>query len=184
MPYEILFLANENENGNINFGGHIYISVTVRNCGFLYFLRIATLKSYLFSFPFAPFSLFCASHFLFLVWIPRYGYHGGSEWMLHWYIWLFSCITNSPVCWLFLLLLFSCFSRVRPTVCNPMDCSLPGSSVHEILQARVLEWVATPSSRGSSRPRDWASVSCIAGRFFTTELPGKPSSFSYMYVYI
>ena len=40
------------------------------------------------------------------------------------------------------------------TLCNPMDCSLPGSSVHGILQARVLEWVAMPSSRGSSRPRD------------------------------
>ena len=40
-----------------------------------------------------------------------------------------------------------------PTV-DPMDCSLPGSSVHEILQARTLEWVAMPSSRGSSQPRD------------------------------
>ena len=38
--------------------------------------------------------------------------------------------------------------------CNPMDCSLPGSSVHGILQARILEWAAMPSSRGSSRPRD------------------------------
>ena len=37
-----------------------------------------------------------------------------------------------------------------PTLCDPMDCSLPGSSVHGILQARILEWVATPSSRGSS----------------------------------
>ena len=41
-----------------------------------------------------------------------------------------------------------------PTLCNPMDCSLPGSSVHRILQARILEWVAMPSSRGSSQPRD------------------------------
>ena len=41
-----------------------------------------------------------------------------------------------------------------PTLCNPMDCSLPGSSVHKILQARVLEWIAVPSSRESSRPRD------------------------------
>ena len=40
------------------------------------------------------------------------------------------------------------------TFCNPMDCSLPGSSVHGILQARILEWIATPSSRGSSQPRD------------------------------
>ena len=40
------------------------------------------------------------------------------------------------------------------TLCDPMDCSLPGSSVHEILQARILEWVAMPSSRGSSLPKD------------------------------
>ena len=47
-----------------------------------------------------------------------------------------------------------------PTLCNPMDCSPPGSSVHEILQARVLEWVAISSSRGSSQPRDGTQVSC------------------------
>ena len=64
-----------------------------------------------------------------------------------------------------------------PTLCDLMDCSPPGSSVHGILQARILEWVAMPSSRGSSRPRDWiwvCCVSCIACGFFTTELPGKP----------
>ena len=54
------------------------------------------------------------------------------------------------------------------TVCNPMDCSPPGSSVHGILQARILEGVAMPSSRGSSRPRNRTKVSCIAGRFFTS----------------
>ena len=48
-----------------------------------------------------------------------------------------------------------------------MDCSLPGSSVHGILQARILEWVAISFSRGSSWPRDRTPVSCIAGRFFT-----------------
>ena len=48
-----------------------------------------------------------------------------------------------------------------------MDHSLPGSSVHGILQARILEWVAIPFSRGSSQPRDQTLVSCIAGRFFT-----------------
>ena len=53
------------------------------------------------------------------------------------------------------------------TLCNPMDCSPPGSSVQGILQARILEWVATPFSRGSSWPRDWTEVSGIAGRFFT-----------------
>ena len=54
-----------------------------------------------------------------------------------------------------------------PTLCDPMDCSPPGSSVHGILQARILEWVAIPFSRGSSWTRDWTWVSFIAGRFFT-----------------
>ena len=48
-----------------------------------------------------------------------------------------------------------------------MDCSPSGSSVHGIPQARILEWVAVPSSRGSSQPRIWTQVSCIAGSFFT-----------------
>ena len=51
--------------------------------------------------------------------------------------------------------------------CNPMDCSLSGSSVNGILQGRILEWVAISFSRGSSWPRNWTRVSCIAGRFFT-----------------
>ena len=54
-----------------------------------------------------------------------------------------------------------------------MDCSLPGSTVHGILQARILEWVAMPSSRASFTFRDWTCVSCIAGGFFTTEPSGK-----------
>ena len=49
-----------------------------------------------------------------------------------------------------------------PTLCNLMDCSLPGSAVHGILQAKVLEWVAMPSSRGSSPPRDQTHVSCVS----------------------
>ena len=53
------------------------------------------------------------------------------------------------------------------TLCNPMDCSLPGFSVHRIFQARVLEWVAISFSRGSSQPRDWMRVSRIEGRHFT-----------------
>ena len=52
--------------------------------------------------------------------------------------------------------------------CNPTDCSLPGSSVHGILQA-ILEWAVISFSRGSSPPRNWTLVSCIAGRFFTDE---------------
>ena len=57
-------------------------------------------------------------------------------------------------------------SSVR-TLCNPVDCSPPGSSIHGILQARILEWTAIPFSRGSSWLRDQTRVSCFAGRFFT-----------------
>ena len=52
------------------------------------------------------------------------------------------------------------------TLCDPMDCSLPGSLVHGIFQARVLEWVAISFSSGSSQPRDWTWVSLPAGRHF------------------
>ena len=52
-------------------------------------------------------------------------------------------------------------------LCNPLDCSPPGSSVYGILQARILEWVAIPFSRGSFQHRDQICVSCITGRFFT-----------------
>ena len=48
------------------------------------------------------------------------------------------------------------------TLCDPLDCSPPGSSIHGILQARILEWVATSSSRGSSQPRDQTHVSCVS----------------------
>ena len=53
------------------------------------------------------------------------------------------------------------------TLSNPMDCSLPRSSIHGIFQARILEWVAISFSRGSSQPRDWTPVSCIVDRRFT-----------------
>ena len=54
-----------------------------------------------------------------------------------------------------------------PTLCDPMNCSPPGSSVHEPFQARILEWVAISFSRGSSQPRDQTRISCTAGRFFS-----------------
>ena len=60
-----------------------------------------------------------------------------------------------------------CVSRSVMSDSFPMDCSLPGSSTHGILQARILEWVAIPFSKGSSWLRDWTQVSRIAGRFFT-----------------
>ena len=58
-----------------------------------------------------------------------------------------------------------------------MNCRQPGSSVHGIFQARILEWV--PFSRGSSRPRDWTQVSCIVGGFFTSEPLGNPIMYQY-----
>ena len=58
-------------------------------------------------------------------------------------------------------------SLSRVLLCHPMDCSLLGSSVHGIFQARVLEWIAISFSRGSSRPRNRTWVSHIAGRRFT-----------------
>ena len=64
-----------------------------------------------------------------------------------------------------------------PTLCDPMDCSLPASAVHGILQARIVEWVAMPSFRGSSWPRDWTQVSHIAGRFFIVWAARKKHTF-------
>ena len=55
-----------------------------------------------------------------------------------------------------------------PTLCSPVDCSPQGSSVHGIVQARILGWVAISFSR------DWTQVSCLARRFFSSEPPGKP----------
>ena len=72
----------------------------------------------------------------------------------------------------------SCLSHVQPFV-TPMDCSLSGPSVHGLLQARILEWVAMPSSRGSSRPRDQTHVSYVSciGKWILLPLatPGSPS---------
>ena len=62
---------------------------------------------------------------------------------------------------------FSLVAQSCPTLCNPVDCRLPGSSIHGIFQARVLEWVAISFSRGSFLPRDRTQVSHIVGRHFT-----------------
>ena len=73
----------------------------------------------------------------------------------------FSVVSSVCVC------VFVCVSHSVATLCNPINCSPLGSSVHGILQARVLEWVAMPFSRGSSQPKDRTWVSCIESRFFT-----------------
>ena len=75
-----------------------------------------------------------------------------SEWVLY---------PNSKHTCMFVLVAQSC-----PTLCSPMDYSPPGSSVHGIVQARILQWVAISFSRGASRPRDQTQVSCIVGRIF------------------
>ena len=62
------------------------------------------------------------------------------------------------------------------TFCDPMDCSPSGSSVHGILQARILEWVTMPSSKGFSQPRDRTQVSHIAADSLPSEPLGKPKN--------
>ena len=73
------------------------------------------------------------------------------------------CVSNGVLSRNFLFLLWVCLcmkvTQSCLTLCNPMDCSPPRSSVHAILQARILEWVAMPSFRGSSWPREWTLVS-------------------------
>ena len=65
-----------------------------------------------------------------------------------------------------------------PTLCDPIDCSPPGSFLHGILQARILEWVAISFSRGSSQPRDRTQVSHIAGRRFNLWATREAQQFS------
>ena len=79
----------------------------------------------------------------------------------------------------------ACSLQLCSTLCDPMNCSPPGSSVHGIIQSRTLEWVVISLSRGSSQPRDWTHISCIsctAGKFFTIEPLGKPEGTIYFQV--
>ena len=64
-----------------------------------------------------------------------------------------------------------------PTLWDPLDCSPPGASVHGILHARILEWVAISFSRGSSWPRDWTQVSYIASGFCTVWISREAQAF-------
>ena len=80
-----------------------------------------------------------------------------------------------PSCYFMLLLLCACsVTKLCLTLCDPMDCSPLGSSVHWITQARILEWVVISFSRGSSPPRGRIHVFSLLRRFFTTESPGRP----------
>ena len=103
---------------------------------------------------------------------------------------LYCEVFESRVCALFILILLSsaqcwldmeCVHAACPVAqlclfCDPMDCMLPGSSVHGISQARTLKWVAISCSRGSSQPRDRTQVSCIAGGFFASWATRKPKN--------
>ena len=85
------------------------------------------------------------------------------HWRLRWqrpYVW-------GPLMTKFLRVVMYLVAQLCPTLCNPMDCSPPGSSVHRLSKKKILEWVAIPFSRGSSWLRDRTWVSCIAGRFLT-----------------
>ena len=107
------------------------------------------------------------------------GWLGGHALLKRWRIrcWVRGCCVTPPRPAGSQTLLSYCrclLPKSCPILWDPQDCSPPGSSVHGISQARILEWVAISFSRGSSRPRDTAHISCLAGRFFTTEPPGKP----------
>ena len=72
-------------------------------------------------------------------------------------------------------------AQLCPTLCDPMDCSPPGSSIHGIFQERVLEWGAISFSRGSSQPRDWTQVSRTAGRRFTVWATREALDLNYLF---
>ena len=78
-------------------------------------------------------------------------------------LWLLGVTVASGIDWRFGIDVCVCsVAQSCPALCNPIDCSPPGSSVHRIFQSRILEWVVMASSRGSSRPRDRTHVSCIS----------------------
>ena len=74
--------------------------------------------------------------------------------------------------WVWVCVCVSC--QLCPTLCDPMDCSPPSSSVHGILQVGILEWVAISFSRWSFWPRDWTQISYIEADALPSELLGKP----------
>ena len=111
---------------------------------------------------------------ILLVWIFSLDYTNPVIFRSRSFIYHFSyfCYIYIPPVFVFISTNLFCLNTffetcMSPTLCDPMDCSLPGSSVHRIFQARLLEWVAVSFSRGSFLPRDQTCVSCTAGRFFT-----------------
>ena len=101
------------------------------------------------------------------------------EKMIYVYVWLVHYVVQQKLTQhdkAILLLLCLVAKLCLTDSCSPMDCNPPGSSVHGISQARILEWVAISFSRDTSQSRDQTYISCITGRFFTTEPPGKPEA--------
>ena len=95
--------------------------------------------------------------------------------------WVIVACTQFAIFWLgdqlaFLEVRWGEVTQSCPTLCNPVDCNLLGFSVHGILQARILEWIAISFSRGSSQPRDRTWISRIGGRHFNLWATGEALS--------
>ena len=105
----------------------------------------------------------------YLYCIPLETYMWNPLLLDRWAVSKFWLQNNATVNRLVIVMLYMCMlvTQSCPTLCNAVDCSPPGPLVREILQARILEWVAISFSRGSSQPKDRTQVSCTAGRFFT-----------------
>jgi len=104
--------------------------------------------------------------------------HSFGTFVVFWSVWFWWSVACSSPSFVLLMVLFIFLDILNdsskvlvaqscPTLCDPMHCSPPGSSVHGFSQARILEWVAISFSRGSSWPRDQTWVPCTTGRFFT-----------------
>ena len=89
-------------------------------------------------------------------------------------------MNKPPIVWYFAmaaLVHLAIITQLCLTLCDPTDCSLPGFSVHGILQARILDWLPLPTPGDLPNPGISPASPASAGGFFTTELPGEPSSF-------
>ena len=112
-----------------------------------------------------------------------------SDWAHTWWFTLWICFRCTLVCYQLYMCICICVhlhTRTKSlqswmTFCDPVDCSPPGPSVHGVLQARILEWIAISSSRGPSQLKDRTHVSCVGKHLFNTEPPGKPDIYIYIF---
>ena len=116
-----------------------------------------------------PAALNSADHFGFMKFFPCLLWHPLTLWFL-----FPSFLHELLFHYSFLKCQWSEVAQSCPTLCDLMDSSLPGSSIHGIFQARILEWVAISFSRGSSWPRDRTWVSCTSGRLYHMSHLGRP----------